>query len=229
MGFSRRNFCVPIPRAGSMEELNDILRKACLAYRAHKVQGKEASVGTLFVTEKDALYPLPAYAYDPARRAEAKVSLYSTVRYDTNSYSVPVKYCGEQVTVKALPNRIEVYSRGEMIASHQRCFLHQQSIYSLEHYLPLLEQKGRAIFQAKPVKDNVPEYFLQWLQKRDLKPKELVKLLRLSLEIGFDAVMQGQCHNVLAQSGGIQDKVPVAAVDLSAYDVLCSPREGVST
>ena len=186
VGFSRRNFCVPIPKVGSMEELND-----CLAYRTHKVQGKEATVGTLFAAEKDALYRLPAYAYDPAKRTEAKVSLYSTVRYDTNSYSIPVDYCGEQVTVKALPNRIEVYSRGEMVASHQRCFLHQQSIYCLEHYLPLLEQKGRAIFQAKPVKDNVPECFLQWLRKQNLKPKELVKLLRLSLEIGFEAVMQG--------------------------------------
>ena len=206
-----------------------MLRKACLAYRTHKVQGKDATVGTLFVAEKDALYPLPAYAYDPSKRVEAKVSLYSTVRYDTNSYSVPVSYCGEQVTVKVLPNRIEVYSRGAMIASHQRCFLHQQSIYCLEHYLPLLEQKGRAIFQARPVKDNVPESFLHWLQKQNRKPKELVKLLRLSLEIGFDAVMQGECHNVLAQSGEIQDKVLVAAVDLSAYDVLCSPRKGVST
>ena len=229
VGFSRRNFCVPIPRVDSMEELNDMLRKACLAYRTHKVQGKEASVGTLFETEKDALYPLPAYAYDPAKRVETKVSLYSTVRYDTNSYSVPVNFCGEQVTVKALPNRIEVYNRGEMIAAHQRCFLHQQSIFALEHYLPLLEQKGRAIFQAKPVKDNVPEYFLQWLRKQNLKPKELVKLLRLSLEIGFDGVMQGQCHNVLAQSGEIKDKVLVAAVDLSAYDALCSQRTGVST
>ena len=229
VGYSRRNFCVPVPRVENMEELNDKLRKNCEAYRTHKVQGREASVGTLFATEKDALYPLPAYAYDPAKRVETKVSLYSMVRYDTNSYSVPVEYCGKQVTVKALPNRIEVYSRGEKIASHQRCFLHQQSIYRLEHYLPLLERKGRAIFQAKPVKDNVPEYFLTWLQKQNLKPKELVKLLRLSLEIGFEAVMQGQCHNVLAHSGEIQDKVLVTAVDLSAYDALCSPRKGVLT
>ena len=75
----------------------------------------------------------------------------------------------------------------------------------------------------------MPEYFLQWLQKQNLKPKELVKLLRLSLEIGVDAVMQRECHNVLAQSGEIQDKVLVAAVDLSAYDALCSARTEVST
>ena len=229
VGFSRRNFCVPIPRVESMEELNAMLREQCQNYMAHQVQGKEASVGTLFETERTALYPLPSYAYDPAKRIETKVSLYSTVRYDTNSYSVPVRYCGKPVTVKALPNHIEVYSSGEMIASHPRCFLHQQSIYCLEHYLPLLEQKGRAIFQAKPVQDNVPEYFLDWLKKQDLSPKELVKLLKLSLEIGFEAVMQGQCQPVLALSGSIEDRVLVAPVDLTAYDALCSRREGVCT
>ena len=228
VGFSRRNFCVPVPKVESMEALNRMLLEQCQKYMAHQVQGKSATVEILFGVEKSALYPLPSYRYDPAKRVEAKVSAYSTVRYDTNSYSVPVKYCGKQVTVKALPNTIEVYSQGERIASHQRCFLHQQSIYRLEHYLPLLEQKGRALFQAKPVQDNVPEYFLNWLQKQDLKPKELVKLLELSLEIGFDAVMQGQCQNVLALSDEIQDRVFVAAVDLRAYDALSSPGKAVS-
>ena len=229
VGFSRRNFCVPIPRVESMEELNAMLREQCQRYMAHQVQGKEASVGALYETERTALYPLPAYAYDPGRRAETRVSLYSTVRYDTNSYSVPVRFCGKTVTVRALPNRIEVYSAGEMVASHQRCFLHQQSIYCLEHYLPLLEQKGRAIFQARPVQDNVPEYFLDWLKKQKLSPKELVKLLRLSLEIGFEAVMQGQRQSIPDQTEAIEDKVLVATVDLTAYDALCARREGVCT
>ena len=229
VGFSRRNFCVPLPKVEHMEALNQMFLDQCQKYMAHQVQGKNAPVKTLFEAEQSRLYPLPGYRYDPAKRVEAKVSHYSTVRYDTNSYSVPVKYCGKQVTVKALPNHIEVYSQGEMIASHQRCFLHQESVYRLEHYLPLLQQKGRAIFQAKPVQDNVPGYFLDWLQKQGLKPKELVNLLNLSLDIGFDAVMQGQCHNVLAQSEEIQDTVLVTAVDLSAYDVLCSRGEAVRT
>lgn len=220
VGFSRRNFCVPIPRVESMDALNDGLQERCRSYLKHKVYGKETDVGTLYKKEQPLLYPLPGYRYDPAKRICAKVSPYSTVRYDTNNYSVPVAYCGKVVTVKVLPEKIEVYGEGALITSHPRCFGRQQNVYSLEHYLPLLERKGRAIFQAKPVRDNVPAYFLDWLARQDLKPKELVALLRRSLDIGFDAVMRGETTVSPEPNPEIHDVVQVAAVDLTAYDAL---------
>ena len=228
VGFSRRNFCVPLPKVDSVEELNSLLRDRCQEYLKHKVQGKIADVGTLFKEEQHMLYPLPKHRYDPAKRAEARVSRYSTVRYDTNSYSVPIQFCGKQVSVKALPERIEIYHNGERIAVHQRCFGHQESVYCLEHYLPLLERKGRAIFQARPVRDNVPEYFLNWLRQQDLRPRKLVELLRLSLEIGYDAVMQGRTMKEPAAVPEIPDLVQATTADLTAYDALCGPRKEVS-
>lgn len=218
VGFSRRNFCVPVPRVESMDELNILLEKGCRKYMTHKVQGKSADVGTLYKEEQEKLYPLPGYQYDPARRSESRVGRFSTVRYDTNVYSVPVAYAGKSVSVKALPEKIEVYCSGECIAVHQRSFARHQSIYRLEHYLPLLERKGRAIFQAKPVRDNVPPYFLDWLRQQDLKPKELTQLLEQSLEIGFDAVMRSELPSMAPPPPVIQDPVAVAVVDLSAYD-----------
>jgi len=232
VGFSRRNFCVPIPKVQTMAELNYELRNSCEKYKEHLVQGRDATVGILYEAEKPLLFPLPLYRYDSAKRAEGKVSPYSTVRFDTNSYSVPVEHCGKQVSIKAHPECIEIFRNGEIIASHQRCFQRQQSIYCLEHYLPLLERKGRAIFQAKPVKDNVPDYFLEWLRRQDLKPKQLVELLRLSTEFGFDTVMQSPVTPLLTlpimPSPVIQDVVQVATVDLSAYDALCGSAKGVS-
>ena len=128
VGFSRRNFCVPIPKVRDMDELNALLRENCLEYMEHRIQGKPAKVGVLYEAEREKLYPLPPYRYDVAKRAEAKVSLYSTVRYYTNSYSVPVKYCGKHAAVKALPERIEAFYGGEVVATHQRCFRREQSI-----------------------------------------------------------------------------------------------------
>lgn len=227
VGFSRRNFCVPVPRVENMDELNRMLRERCRKYWKHKVRGKPADVGTMFSQEN--LYPLPPYRYDPAKRAEAKVSPYCTVRYDTNSYSVPVQFCGKAVTVKALPERIEIFHNKEMIAAHQRCFSRQESVYQLDHYLPLLERKGRAIFQARPVRDNVPEYFLEWLKRKDFRPKELVCVLRQCLDLGFDAVMNGAALDVQVPEPVIEDVVHVAVVDLTAYDALCGLRKEVST
>ena len=228
VGFSRRNFCVPIPRVADMEELNGLLQERCEAYLKHTVAGKGADVGTLFQEEKAKLYPLAKYRYDAAKRVEARVNAFSTVRFETNAYSVPVRYCGKTVTVKALPERVEIWMEGEKIASHARCYEREQSVYQLEHYLPLLERKGRAIFQARPVRDTVPPEFLDWLARQDCKPKELVVLLHNSLEIGFEAVMRGEVPAESAPAMEISDPVRVDEPDLSAYDSLCTHNEEVS-
>ncbi len=76
---------------------------------------------------------------------------------------MPVKYCGKTVTIKALPESIEIYYGGGRIAAHPQCMGRKQDIYCLEHYLPILERKGRAIFQAKSVRDQIPKAFLDWL------------------------------------------------------------------
>lgn len=226
VGLCRRNFCVPVPRAESMDALNVMLVKGCERYLGHHIRGKEADVSTMFNLDREALYPLPAYRLDTAKRAETKVSAFSTVRCDTNSYSVPVQFCGKTVSIKALPERIEIFSEGQTIAVHQRCFGRQQSVYQLEHYLPLLERKSRAVFQARPVLDNVPVDFLNWLKRQDLSPKELVSLLKLSLEVGCDAVMNGFVTPV--PSPEINDVVRVDEVNLTAYDALCGAGKGVS-
>lgn len=228
VGYSRRNFCVPMPTVKTMEELNQKLRKSCQNYLSHRVQGKPASVGELFQIEQGKLYPLPAYQYDVGRCTEGRVSAYSTVRYDTVAYSVPIAYSGCFVSVKAYPEYIEISSNGKVIATHQRCFERNESIYSLEHYLPLLERKGRAIFQAKPVRNNVPQYFLDWLQRQKLTPKELVSLLRLSLETSFDEVMQNRQLADSMDAPLPPDVVQVAAVDLTAYDALYGLQKEVS-
>lgn len=211
-----------------MDELNTMLLERCKSYLEHRIRGREADVGALFRLDRQALYPLPPYRYDPAKRAEARVGPYCTVRYDTNSYSVPVQFCGRIVSIKALPERIEIFSEGETIAVHQRCFGRHQSIYCLEHYLPLLERKGRALFQARPVRDTVPDYFLNWLKRQNLKPKELVSLLEQSLEVGYEAVMGGFTPPEPASGPAITDVVQVPAVDLTAYDALCGAGKGVS-
>lgn len=64
VGYSRRNFCVPVPRVESMAELNALLREKCEKYLSHQIRGKEADVGTMLAEEKKHLYPLPGYPFD---------------------------------------------------------------------------------------------------------------------------------------------------------------------
>ena len=49
-----------------------------------------------------------------------RVSAFSTVRFKTNTYSVPVKYVGYEVRVKGYPEKVEIYYKGELISTHTR-------------------------------------------------------------------------------------------------------------
>ena len=76
--------------------------------------------------------------------------------------------------------------------------------------------------------DHVPEYFLEWLKRQDLHPRELVAVLKRSLEIGFDAVMRDPIPLEPAPTPEIRDTIQVNPVDLTAYDALCGQRGEVS-
>ena len=226
VGYIRRNVCVPIPRTETLEQLNEMLLSKCCSYLRHQVRGKEADVGTLLQREKLRLYPLPGYAFDPCKRAAGRVDRFSTVRFDTNNYSVPVAYCGREVAVKAGPEWLTIYFEGKCIARHRRCLEKKQYICSLEHYLPLLERKGRSILYAKPVRQNLPDYFLQWLGQQNLPPKELMQILYRCQGDSLEAIMNETPSHTAPSK--IEDTVLVQSVDLHVYDTFLSGKAGTA-
>jgi len=164
VGWGRRNILVPVPKINSLEELNLLLEQRCLEYLSHHIRSKPASVREMFEKERKVLRALPAYTFETAKCASVRVSSTATARFNTNDYSVPVSHSGKNVSVKGYAETIEIYYKGQMIASHERCFKRYASIYKLEHYLPILERRGRAIFNAAPVRQNLPPEFLNWLK-----------------------------------------------------------------
>ena len=192
VGYARRNFLVPVPKVSSFEELNQLLQQRCLKYIArHQVRGRDMSVKDAFALEQKDLLQLQLKRNDSCKSAEVRVDNYSTVRFETNSYSVPVKWSGKQVTVKASGLELNIYYRGEEIASHPRCYRKYQTIYQLEHYIPLIEQRPRSVFHAKPVKEaKLPEQIFAYAKKLKNPDKSMVKLLRLIVDQGLEPVLK---------------------------------------
>ena len=206
VGWARRNILVPVPRVSDISELNALLAERCIGYLNHNIQGKSASVGEMFREEQMALRPLPLYPFETAKCTNARINAFSTVRFDTNNYSVPVAFAGRTVGVKGYAERVEVYASGKLIASHLRCFGKHQSIYKLEHYLPLLGQRGRSILNAAPVRQNLPESIMEQLKAN--APRQRMDLLRRC------------CENLESEAPTITDVVRVRPVDLRKYDAL---------
>jgi hypothetical protein len=59
----------------------------------------------------------------------------------------------------------------------------------LEHYIPLLEKKPRAVFNAKPVRQSAAGILLEWGSTFPGGAKDTVRLLKLSVEYGLDCVL----------------------------------------
>ena len=226
VGYIRRNVCVPLPKVKNLEELNGKLLEKCVHYLEHKVDGRPAPVGVMLEEDRQCLQALPRYTPDVSKRAYPTVSRYSTVLFETNAYSVPCRYTGKSTTLKAYPNHIEVWISGSLVARHERLFGRKGESLDLQHYLPILAQKGRAIRYARPVQNTVPAEFLNWLEGQELTSKEMVELLGQCSEVGYAAVMCGRIPN--SQEPVVEDPVRVPTVDLGAYDALCGKGAAAS-
>ena len=226
VGYIRRNVCVPLPRVKSLDELNAKLLAKCTQYLNHQIEGRPDKVGVMLNEDQAALQPMPRYTPDISKKVYPTVGRYSTVLFETNHYSVPCKYRGKATTVKAYPNHIEVWIEGTMVARHDRLFGRKEESLDLQHYLPILAQKGRAIRYARPVQNAVPAQFIDWLECQELTAKEIVEMLTRCLEVGYIAVMAGIVS--AKEQPAIQDAVTVPPVDLEAYDSLYGKGAAVS-
>jgi transposase len=191
VGFSRRNFLVPIPHVASFAELNHYLLEQCRANDARIVHGQSRTIGEMWVEERVSLRPLPLRPFDCCITRTATLTGYSQLIFETNRYSVPVELARRELTIKAYPFEVQILNDQQVIATHPRSYQREQDIYDPLHYLALLEQRPGAFDYAKPLKRwraEWPPTYHQLLQALKLKHdeshaiREFVKILGLHKE-----------------------------------------------
>ncbi len=188
VGWLRRNILVPIPRVETLEELNAEILRRCIKYREHKIAGRSQTVGMMAQSALASMAALPKFKFDPSKSIIARVDDFSTVKFDYNSYSVPIKCASKEVTVKGYGNEIMIFYRSSEIARYPRCYERGTVKYRLEHYIDLIEQRPRSAYNAKPVKSTISEELMA-IGRRMAGPREMVKLLRMYIDFGEERLM----------------------------------------
>ena len=153
IGFARRNFLVPVPQVDSLESLNDQLRQRCLADLAERTRGKPAPKQELLVEDQAAFLPLPQQTFEARRIEQVSADSQSLVRFDTNSYSVPVQSAHRKLTVVATVAEVRLVYEDRLVARHRRCWLKEQYLFEPIHYLALLERKPGGFDYARPLEN----------------------------------------------------------------------------
>jgi transposase len=191
IGFSRRNWMVPVPAFDSLAQLNDYILQKCIEDEQRLVDGQEQTIGEAWKKEQAMLLPLPARPFDPAVSHGGLVDNYCTVALKDSHYSVPAKYVGKALTIRAYWDRLQITDGLTVIAEHPRTYQKEEYVLNPEHYLDLLERRPHAIPYARPLVQHAwPPGYWEFYQRmvEGIGPgpagRDFVRILKTHVKYG---------------------------------------------
>ncbi len=208
--YSRQNFMVPVPQVDDYEELNAYLQACSRSDMDRRLRGKNSCKKTLLSEDKVAGLPTPGGTFDARRLASTAATSEALVRFDTNDYSVPVKYAHHPVVLKASVHIVSLYYRDSQIAEHPRCWQREKQIFDPLHYLPLLERKPGSLDYARPLAEwQLPDELLRLRRKlQSQRPdgsREYIRVLLLLRKYPMKRLVEAirQVDGVLAPTSDV--------------------------
>lgn len=107
----------------SLHELNEAIWELLKRLNDKPFQKMEGSRSSLFQSvDKPALKPLPAVPYTFARWHKARVNIDYHIAVDHVLYSVPYTLVRQEVDVRMTESLVEVFHKGNRVASHRRAY-----------------------------------------------------------------------------------------------------------
>jgi transposase len=167
----------------SMEELQEAMDAEVRALNDRKLTDVPHSRRELFEAEERAkLKPLPNSRYELAEWKKAKVGPDYHVRFASQAYSVPHRYCGKSVDVRLTTQRVEVYLAGALLAAHDRGIA-LRHISTVPEHMPESHREHA---------EWTPQRLVGWASEFGPSTRELVEAMLLAYvhpEHGFRPAM----------------------------------------
>jgi transposase len=188
VGYARRNFLVPVPRASNWDALNGALHTRCTTDMERRLRGESHTMRELWAAERDTLLKLPTHLYECCRIVPARVSRFGLVTFETNRYSVPSEYASRPVLVKAYVHQVDIACAEQVIATHPRSYGREGDFLNPAHVLRLILERPGAWDHAKAIREwqarwpAVYDHYLTALRTHYPEPqgvREFVRVLML--------------------------------------------------
>ena len=195
VAYVKKNFLAGRP-LHSLEALNAEVRQWLDTVANVRLHGQTHQRPVdLLTEERPQLLRLHDHRYDGARVLSVRVSRRFRVSFDANTYSVPPRFAGGHLTLKADPDRLRFFHQNQLITEHVRSYDRHQDFELPDHVQPLLLQRRQAREQQLLVRylalgPLAAEYFRQ-LEARHLNARHHVRhILALSESFGTEAVQR---------------------------------------
>lgn len=203
----RQQALTPIPRASTLEAINQAL---LARMDARLVTGRDqtgATIATRFAGDAAAFRPLPAPFLAEATTV-VTVSPRALVRLEGAWYSVPCRWAGLDLVARVGATTITIIGRDGTAIGHPRLRFGQRSI-DYRHYLPELARKPQAVRQVLPelLRDLGDPFPAVWAHFHAAHPDR--EAARLLAKVLGQIEAHGLAHVAAVARGALATGTPV--------------------
>lgn len=219
VGYSRRNYFVPVPQIEDLEAYNRDLLKACDQDLEREHYKHEKPVWQLFKKDKSCMKPLPRYDFEAYRYVLAKTNPYGMAKFLSNSYSTAGNMARQEVILKLDAYRVTVLDdKMQPIVCHPRLYGKNKESMIWGPYLDVLAQRPMAL-KYSGFFQGLPEPVREFLDSCDLDgKKQVLKVVAQTCrEEGLD-------RSVSALSDAVKLAPTDADAMISAYAFVLAKR-----
>ena len=183
VGYTRRNFLVPVPTITDFEAFNEELFRLCEQDMDRPHYIKQRPIRELWEEEKAQLLALPDNDYPVFRYEAVGINNYGYVAVDGNKYGISPELCGKTAYVKLFYDRVEIYYEHNLLKTYARSYGRCEEITDWKQYIGLLCKKPGAVEHTRFF-DQLPKLWGEYL--KDSQGKERKSALMLLSEIVRD-------------------------------------------
>ena len=193
VGYVKKNFLAgaELPEFEALNPAARIWLDTVANVRIHRETRQKPA--EMLLTELPHLLPLPQHLYDSATVTSVRASSQFRVTLDANRYSVPARYAGQRLTLKAYPDRLCLYHAEQLVARHRRSFERNRDFEDPDHPKELLAQRKNArdqqlMLRFQALSPCALDYYRQLDQRHLHSGQHVRKIVALAEIHGEEAV-----------------------------------------
>jgi transposase len=195
VGYVKHNFLsgLELPDFAALNPAVQVWLESVANVRLHRETHRRPV--DLWAEERAQLQPVNPRPFDVGRVLAVRANRQFRVTFETNRYSVPARFAGCPVTLKAYPDRLCVYHGTALIARHDRAYERHQDIEDPDHAKALLAQRrhahdGHVLQRFLGLSPQAADYHRGLLERRGNALSHVRKIVALADIHGDDAVVR---------------------------------------
>lgn len=176
VGYSRRNFLVPVPTITDFGQFNETLWATCEKDEEREHYLRHVPMRELWEEEKQKLLYLPHNEYNVFRYEAVKLNNYGNAIIDTNAYGLSPELAGQTAQAKIYFDRIELYYDHLLLKTYPRSYERSKEILDWTQYMGALCKKPGAVEHTRFF-DQLPKLWQEHLKAAQGKERKSALLL----------------------------------------------------